>query len=381
MEKMLEGIKVIDLSRNLAAPFCTMILADLGAEVIKIEMPGKGDDARTYGPIIKGKSGYFMSINRGKKSITLNLKAEEDKNILGKLIAEADVMVDNFRPGVLDRLGITEEWVNSINPELIFTSVTGFGQTGPYRTKAAYDMVVQGYGGLMSITGEPDGGPARVGISIGDIAAGLYATIGILGSLYGRVKTRKGDRIDISMMDCQVAILENSIIRYVASGEVPGRIGNRHASISPFEAYPTKDGHIIICVGNPKNWEIFCKTLNADDMLNDERFKTNDDRCSHHDELFEMITGYFKHKTTKEWQEIFEAAGIPCGPINSVADVLEDEQVKERNMIVEVEYEDIGSVKAPGNPVKSKTYIVDSTKPAPDLGQHNEEILGSIQED
>lgn len=206
-KNMLEGIKVVDLSRNLAAPFCTMILADLGAEVIKVESP-KGDDARTYGPFINGKSGYFMSINRGKKSVTLDLKNPDDKAKLAELLKDADVMVDNFRPGVLDRMGITEEWVSSINPRVIFTSVTGFGQTGPYRTKAAYDMVVQGYGGIMSITGQPGGEPTRVGASIGDLAAGLYAAIGILADLYAREKTGLGDRLDLAMMDCQVALLD-----------------------------------------------------------------------------------------------------------------------------------------------------------------------------
>lgn len=375
---MLTGVKVIDLSRNLAAPFCTMMLADMGAEVIKVEAPGKGDDARGYGPIINGKSGYFISVNRGKKSIELNLKDAGDKAKLAKLLAEADVMVDNFRPGVLDRLGITEEWVKEINPTLIFASITGFGQTGPYRTRAAYDMVVQGYGGLMSITGDPGDTPKRVGISIGDLAAGLFATIGILGSLYGREKTGKGDRLDIAMLDCQIALLENSLVRYFATGKVPQPLGNRHASITPFEMFPTKDSNIIICAGNDKNWRDLCVALGRSELAEDERFITNDARTAAHNALREAILPTLVQKTTKQWMEIFEKAGVPCGPVNNIADVVEDEQVKSRNMIISIDYPGIGEIKSPGSPLKSKTYHIDPHIPAPDLGADNESILGNL---
>ena len=376
MEKMLEGVKVIDLSRNLAAPFCTMILADLGAEVIKVEAPETGDDARGYGPIIQGKSGYFISINRGKKSVTLNLKSESDKDKLEKLIREADVLVDNFRPGVLDRLGITQEWLDSINPKLIFTSITGFGHTGPYRTKAAYDLVVQGYGGLMSVTGEPGSKQTRVGVSIGDLAAGLYAAIGIIGSLYARTKSGQGDRLDIAMLDCQIALLENTLIRYIASGKVPEPVGNRHASITPFEMFPSKDGYIIICIGNEKNWRVLCNEINHPELIDQERFINNDNRTTNHEELYQVLCEILKDKNTAEWIRILDGAGIPCGPVNNVADIMENEQIKERKMIVSVNYPDIGEVKAPGCPIKSKNYLVDPTKPAPELGQDNEDILG-----
>jgi CoA:oxalate CoA-transferase len=378
MKKMLEGIKIIDLSRNLAAPFCTMILADLGAEVIKVEAPETGDDARGYGPIIKGKSGYFISINRGKKSITLNLKDESDKDKLAKLIEDADVMVDNFRPGVLDRLGITQEWVDSINPKLVFASITGFGHTGPYRTKAAYDLVVQGYGGLMSVTGEPGSKPTRVGVSIGDLAAGLYAAIGIIGALYAGTKTGMGDRLDIAMLDCQIALLENSLIRYVATGEVPGQVGNRHASITPFEMFPSKDGYIIICIGNEKNWKVLCSEIGHPELISQERFINNDNRTKNHDALYQVLCAILQEKTTTEWIHILESAGIPCGPVNNIADIMNNEQVRQREMIVSVNYPDIGEVKAPGCPIKSRNYLVDPTKPAPELGQDNEDILGKL---
>jgi len=375
-QKMLSGIKVIDLSRNLAAPFCTMLLSDLGAEVIKVEAPGKGDDARSYGPILNGKSGYFISVNRGKKSVELNLKDPADKEKLGKLLEDADVMIDNFRPGVLDRLGITQEWVNSINPKIIFASLTGFGQTGPYRTKAAYDMVVQGYGGLMSITGNPGSGPTRVGVSIGDLAAGLFMTIGIIADLYAREKTGNGDRLDVAMLDCQVALLENSIVRYFSTGKLPQPIGNRHASITPFEMFATKDSHIIICAGNSKNWQDLCNALNRPDWLADERFATNDSRTREHDALNAEITAELASRTTREWIDILEAAGVPCGPVNTVADIAVDEQVKARDMIVSIDYPELGEIRSPGCPIKSARYSTIPRTPAPDLGQHNQEIFG-----
>lgn len=375
--RMLEGVKVVDLSRNLAAPFCTMLLADLGAEVIKVEAPGKGDDARGYGPIINGKSGYFMSVNRGKKSVTLNLKDPEDKKKLAVLLKDADVMVDNFRPGVLDRLGITQEWLDGINPSLIFTSITGFGQTGPYRTKAAYDMVVQGYGGLMSITGDPGDTPKRVGISIGDLAAGLFATIGILSDLYAREKNGKGDRLDIAMLDCQVALLENSLARYFATGKVPGPLGNRHASITPFEMFPTKDTNIIICAGNDKNFRDLCNALGKPEWLEDPRFTTNNDRTKAHDALRELLVKALAEKTTAEWIAVLDKAGVPCGPVNNVADIAANEQVQERNMIVGIEYPEIGVIKAPGNPIKSGRYETTPCVPAPELGADNEAVFGA----
>lgn len=374
--KMLEGVRVIDLSRNLAAPFCTMTLADMGAEVIKVERPGTGDDARGYGPIIRGKSGYFISINRGKKSISLDLKDAGDKAVLGGLLKDADVMIDNFRPGVLDRLGITETWVRAINPALIFASVTGFGHTGPYRLKAAYDLVVQGYGGIMSVTGEPGGSPTRVGVSIGDLAAGLYAAIGIIGALYARARTNLGDRLDIAMFDCQIALLENSLMRYIASGEVPGPIGNRHSSITPFEMFPSKSGYLIICIGNEKNWRVLCQKLALETLVTDPRFCDNDSRTKHHDALFGIMSSVLKEKTTEEWIAILDSAGIPCGPVSDIADIMENEQVRARNMIVSIDYPDIGRVESPGNPIKSRSYDVDVTRPAPELGQDNRRIIG-----
>lgn len=375
--KMLEGIKVIDLSRNLAAPFATMILADLGAEVIKVEQPGTGDDARRWGPLLGNKSGYFLSINRGKKSVIINLKEPGAKEKLGELVRGADVMVDNFRPGVLDKWGITQEWVESINPRLIFASLTGFGHTGPYREKAAFDLVVQGYGGLMSVTGSSaDADPTRVGISIGDLAAGLYLAVGIVADLYAREHTNKGDRLDVAMLDCQVALLENIMIRYYATGEIPKPAGNRHASITPFGMYSSSDGHLIVCAGNEKQWGILCKVIGHPELEKNEKYITNDLRNENHDELYVILDAELRKKTTKEWIVILEEAGVPCGPVNNIKDVMENEQVLARDMVVTVDYPDIGPVKSPGNPIKTKSYEVDLNRLAPDLGQHNKEILG-----
>jgi len=377
-KKMLEGVRIVDLSRNLAAPFCTMLLADLGAEIIKVEAPGKGDDARSYGPIINGKSGYFISVNRGKKSVELNLKDPDQKEKLGKLIQDADVLLDNFRPGVLDRLGITKEWVYGLNPRIIFASLTGFGQTGPYRSKAAYDLVVQGYGGLMSITGNPGSGPTRVGISIGDLAAGLFMTIGILADLFARERTGTGDRLDVAMLDCQIALLENSLIRYFATGNIPQPIGNRHASITPFEMFPTQDSFIIICAGNTKNWIDLCHALEREDWLENRLFATNDSRTAAHDALYAEILGELQKRSTKEWIAVLEKAGVPCAPVNNIADICRNEQVLARDMIISIDYPEIGEVRSPGCPIKSDCYDTTPQMPAPELGQHNEEILGAL---
>ncbi|MBF0529147.1 MAG: CoA transferase [Deltaproteobacteria bacterium] len=376
---MLKGIKVIDLSRNLAAPFCTMILADMGAEVIKIEFPGVGDDARGFSPIIQGESGYFMSVNRNKKGMTLNLKDERGKKILLELLRNADVMVDNFRPGVLDRLGLSYEKMKVHNKGLICASLSGFGHTGPYREKSAYDLVVQGYGGIMSITGLEDSEPTRVGISLGDLAAGLYLAIGIEGALLARNRTGEGDFIDVAMLDCQVALLENAIIRYCATGQLPGPVGNRHPSITPFESYKSADGYIIVCAGNQGLWIDFCEVIDRRDLLADERFGSNDLRTQNHHHLKPIIEESTKIKKTSEWITILEKAGIPCGPINTISSVMEDEQVKSRNMIASFDHPQAGLVTMPGFPIKSAQYqMPQSFEPSPMLGQDTKEILHSL---
>lgn len=373
---LLSGIRVIDLTRNLAGPFCTMLLADLGAEVIKVEMPGTGDEARTFGPFINGESGYFISINRGKKGITLNLKDPRGKELLLKLVARGDVLVESFRPGVLERLGLSYERVSAVNPRIVYASVSGFGHTGPYREKGAYDLVVQGYGGIMSITGQPGGVPTRVGVSIGDLAAGLYLASGILAALVARGLTGRGDRIDVSMLDCQVALLENSIVRYGASGEIPGRIGNRHPSITPFEMFPTQDGYIIVCAGNQNLWENFCRVIGREDLLADPRFASNGLRTDNQAALAEILQGVMVKKSTAEWLELLDAAGVPCGPVNNVAQVLKDPQVRSREMVITIDHPRAGQVQVPGCPVKAREHPPVAAKPSPLLGEHNREVFG-----
>jgi CoA:oxalate CoA-transferase len=376
---MLKGIKVIDLSRNLAAPFCTMILGDMGAEVIKIELPGVGDEARGFSPIICGESGYFMSINRNKRGMTLNLKDERGRKILRELLVNADVVVDSFRPGVLDRLGFSYEKMKILNPRLICASISGFGHTGPYREKSAYDLVVQGYGGIMSVTGQENSGPTRVGISLGDLAAGLYLTIGIEGALLARNRTGEGDFIDVAMLDCQIALLENVIMRYCATGKVPGPVGNRHPSITPFESFKSKDGFIIVCAGNEKLWKDFCSVIGRRDLIKDVRFMNNDKRTENHHLLQPILEEVMKTKRTSEWLSVLETAGIPCGPINTVSRLIEDEQVRSREMIVSCSHPQAGIVKMPGCPIKSaKHKLPQSYEPSPSLGQHNREILHTL---
>lgn len=376
---MLAGIKVIDLSRNLAAPYCTMILGDLGADVVKVEVPETGDEARGLGPIVHGESGYFMSINRNKRSMTLNLKEPRGKEILERLLEDADILVDNFRPGTLDRLGFSYERLHERYPRLVCASLSGFGQTGPYRAKAAYDLVVQGYGGIMSITGQPEGEPTRVGVSLGDLAAGLYLAIGILGALMARSRTGRGDFIDVAMLDCQVALLENAIIRYFATGQIPQPIGNRHSSITPFESFRSKDGYIIVCAGNQRLWEDFCRIVGRPELIEDPRFATNSRRTENHHLLAPILEQILAVKTTAEWIAELDHAGIPCAPINNVRDIIEDEQLRAREMIVSLAHPRAGVFMMPGSPIKNaEGGMPEAYAPAPSLGEHTEEILRTL---
>ncbi len=368
---MLKGIKVVDLTRILAGPYCTMVLSDLGAEIIKVETP-KGDDSRQFGPFIKGKSGYFTSLNREKKSIVINLKTEEGKEILKKIVKEADILVENFKPGTMKKLGLGYEELKKINPKLIYTSISGFGHTGPYTEKPAYDIIVQAAGGIMSITGEEGGKPVRVGASIGDITSSLFTTTAITTALFNRQKTGKGQRIDISMLDCQVAILENAIIRHEATGKNPKPLGTRHPSIAPFQGYKTKDGWIIIATGNNKLWEKFCKIIKPE--LDKEEYNSNNKRVQKIKELNSELQPILKEKNTKEWIKILEKEKIPCGPINTMKDLMEHEQIKARNMLVK-----LGNIKIAGNPIKmTELKERENREKAPELGEHTEELLEKL---
>ncbi|MGI9951785.1 CoA transferase [Moorellaceae bacterium AZ2] len=377
MERALAGLKVIDLTRVLAGPFCTMILGDLGADVIKIEAP-EGDESRNYGPFVKGESAYFMSINRNKRSVVLNLKDPRGVAILKKLVQQADVLVENFRPGTAAKLGISYEDLQVLNPRLIYASCSGFGQTGPYRVRPAYDIIIQAMGGIMSITGQPGGEPTRVGASIGDITAALFTVIGILAALAERERSGKGQYIDISMLDCQVAILENAIARYSTGGEVPKPIGNRHPSITPFTTLKTRDGYVVIAVGNDNLWRKFCQAVKREDLIDDPRFKTNPLRTQNWDELYPILRSIFSEYTTAEALAVIEAAGVPCGPLQDISQVFHDPQIRHREMIVPVEHPVAGPVWMAGTPFKLSRTPGSIVRPAPMLGQHTYEVLQEV---
>lgn len=375
MAKPLEGVVVLDLSRVLAAPYTGMILADMGADVLKIERPGKGDDSRQYSPFKNGESVYYMSLNRGKRSMTLNMKTEEGKEILKELVKKADVLVENFRGGTMEKLGLGYDVLKEINPRLIYSACTGFGMTGPYKHDPAYDVIVQGMGGIMSITGMPGGEPTKCGVSIGDITAGIFSAVGVMIALYNREKTGKGQLVDVSMLDCQVAILENAIARYLDSGVSPKPIGNRHASITPFQALKTSDGWVIIAVGNDTLWQKFCDLIERPDLKADERFTTNPLRTQNVEVLSAELTKTFETKTMDEWLHILKEGGIPVGPINDVARVVRDPAIIEREMIVTTQHPVAGEVKMAGVPIKLSDTPGGVAGPAPVLGQHTREIL------
>ena len=377
------NLLVLDLTRVLAGPYCAMLLSELGARVIKIEPPA-GDDSRAIGPFVKtkdggDKSGYFMSVNRGKQSIALDLKSDADRKIFDALLARADVLIENFRGGTMEKLGYGYDALKDKYPRLVYAAVSGFGHTGPYAKRPAYDMVVQAMGGVMSLTGHPGGPPTRVGTSTGDLTAGLFATIGIATALYDREKTGRGQKVDVAMLDSQVAVLENAISRYVATGEVPGKLGSRHPSIAPFAAFATADGHIAIAAGNDEIWTRVCRVTGREELARDPRFLTNPLRVKHVEEMTaEMETALLRRKS-KEWLAALEAEGVPCGPINTVADVMEDPQVLSRNMIVETLDPDLGPIRMQGNPIKLSAHEDPKTRqPAPELDGDREAILKDL---
>jgi CoA:oxalate CoA-transferase len=370
----LSGVRVLDCTRVLAGPYATMILADLGADVIKVEEPTRGDEARGVGPFIGRASAYFISLNRGKKSLTLDLKEPRGRELFVELAAKADVLVENFRPGTMDKLGLSYDALRERNRRLIYSACSGFGQTGPMANMGAYDIVIQGMGGVMSITGVPEGEPVRVGVSIGDITAAFFTAIGILSALHARERTGEGQLVDVGMLDSQVAILENAIIRYTATREVPGPLGSRHPSIAPFEAFPAKDGYVIFAVGTA-HWDAFCRALGRTDLAGEERFATNALRAEHVDELREIIAAVTPEKTVAEWVAEMEAAQVPCGPINTTREVAAHPQVAARQMLVDVEHEGIGAVRMAGCPVKLSETPGEAQGPAPALGEHSEAVL------
>ncbi len=378
----LSGIVVLDLTRVLAGPYCTMILCDLGARVIKLERPPGGDDARRIGPFIAGESAYFASLNRGKESIALDLESEPDREIFEALLSRADVLVENFRPGVMERLGYGWDALHARHPRLIYAATSGFGQTGPYANRPAYDVVVQGMGGIMSLTGQPGDVPTRVGTSVGDLTAGLFTTIGVNAALYHRALTGEGQKIDVAMLDCQVAILENAIARYQATGEVPGPLGSRHPSITPFGAFATRDGFIVIAAGNDTLFGELCRCLGRPELVQRAEFSNNPARTAHEALLREEIEAALARRDGADWLAELERAGIPCGPINDVAAVLSDPQVQARNMVVRVEDATGEGLELAGNPIKLSAFPDPETRPAiPALDGARQALLAELEQD
>ncbi len=378
MASPLNGIKVLDLTRVLAGPYATMLLGDLGAEIIKIEQPGTGDESRNFGPFKNGFSLYFMSVNRGKRSVTLNLKTERGRAIFKQLLNQTDILVENFRPGTMEKLGLSYDTLKSEYPSLIYAACSGFGQTGPYAQQGAYDMIIQGMGGIISITGEPGGPPVRVGTSISDITAALFTTIGILSALHHRNQTGKGQFVDVAMLDSLVAVLENAVVRYFATGEAPKPLGARHPAITPFEAFASADGHVIIALGNDTLWAKFCEHVGRQALISDKRFRTNADRTENHDQLFPILSEIMSQRTTDDWIDALGRIGVPCGPINAMDKVVTHPQVQAREMITRVVHQITGEVEVPGVPIKLSETPGSVDAPAPSLGEHTTEVLTGL---
>ncbi len=378
MDKPLKGIRILDLGHVLAMPTCTMQLADLGAEVIKIERPGIGDDSRYFGPFKNKESAYFISINRNKKSITLDLKKDQGKKIFKDLVKISDVVTENHRPNTMQKLGLGYETLKAINPQIIYASICGFGHKTVYPGRPGYDVIAQATGGIMAITGQVDGPPTRVGSSIGDIFSGSFATIGILAALRVKEKTGLGQQVDIAMMDAVVSVLENAVVRYTVTGEIPQRTGSAHPSIAPFDVFEAQDGWFVIGVGNDMLWERFCKAINKTDLLNDSRFTTNPKRSENYEELKPIITEWSKEKTVEETLNILLNAGVPVGEVNTIDKIVDDPNIKLREMIVEVEHPLAGKVKITDNPIKLSLTPGKVEKASPLLGQHTEEILKEL---
>ena len=375
----LSGIVVVDLSRILAGPYCTLMMAELGARVIKVEPPKGGDDARAYGPYVNGRSTYFASVNRGKESIALDLKSDADRAIFEKLLAKADVIVENFRPGTMEKLGYGWDTLHKKYPQLIYASASGFGHTGPHSKDPAYDMVVQGMGGIMSITGNEGQPPARVGMSIGDVGAGLFTAIAVNAAIVHRLKTGEATKVDIAMFDCQLALLENAIMRYTVEKEIPGPLGARHPTITPFEAFATSDGSMIIAAGNDSLFIKMCEALGRSDMATDPAYKSNALRQKAQKKLKHEIESVLKTNTTDHWIAVVSKGGVPCGPINNVQQAIAHPQVAARNMLVEVPDGSGGTLKLAGNPLKMTAFEDPETRrAAPDLDGDRQAILAYV---
>lgn len=375
----LAGIRVLDLTRVLAGPFCTMMLADMGADVIKIEMPGEGDDTRAWGPpFINGESVYYLAANRNKRSVAINLKDPDGKEIVRRLAARSDIVVENFRPGTMESLGLGYDVLKAINPRIIYTAVSGFGRTGPRSREPGYDLLIQGMGGLMGITGEEGGPPVKVGVSIADIGAGMWAAFGTLAALWGRERTGQGQLVDVSLLDGQVAWLTFMAGIYFATGENPPKLGSAHPTIVPYQAFAgSDDRYFILACGNDNFWHRLSPLL-PPEVAADPRFATNPGRVEHRHELVEKLADWFRTQPVSYWLAEIQKVGVPCGPINLMSDVFSEPQVLARDMVVELEHPVAGHIRLPGIPVKLSATPGEVWGPPPTLGQHTDDVLAEL---
>lgn len=375
---LLDGVRVLDVTRVLAGPFATMILADLGADVIKLELPGHGDDSRGFGPFVAGDtSAYFLSVNRGKRSVTLDLRTERGRELALDLAATCDVLVENFRPGSMARFGLDYDAVSARHPAIVYASVSGFGQTGPYSHRPAYDVIVQAMSGLASITGLPGQPPVRVGASTSDLNAALYCVIGVLAALARARSTGVGQHIDVSMLDCQISLLENAIARFDVTGEAPQPLGSRHPTITPFQFFATVDGWVVVAAGNDRLFSALCQTVGCPDLPDDPRFVDNGTRTANHAALEQELAERFLTRPVAAWLQALEAAGVPCGPVNDIASVAGDEHVAARGLLQRQAF-DGGDVAVPGPPLKFSDSALRPVSPAPGLGEHTDNVLQDL---
>ena len=374
----LHGIRVLDLSRVLAGPYCTMVLGDLGADVIKVESP-EGDETRGWGPpFAAGESAYYLCVNRNKRSIVVDFKTGGGRATLYKLIERSDVLVENFRPGTLARFGLDLESASAINPALIYCSITGFGTTGPLRDKPGYDFMIQAMGGLMSITGEPDGEPIKVGVAVADLFSGQNAVIAILAALRARMLTGRGQHLDISLFDSQVGMLANVASNFLLSGNLPKRYGNAHANIVPYQSFQARDAWFVLAVGNDRQFEKLCGMIGRSDLAKVARYALNADRVTHRDELLAIFRPVFLTRTSGEWLSALDAAGIPCGPIHTLDQVFESQPVQARDLLIEMDHPTIGKLPLVGSPLKFSETPVEYRRPPPRLGEHTQEVLKEL---
>lgn len=379
-QPLLDGVRVVDLTRVLAGPYCSMLLGDLGADVIKVELPGRGDDTRQWGPpfTASGESAYFLAANRNKRSLTLNLKSARGLEILKQLIANSDVLIENFKAGTLEGWGLGYDQLQALRPGLIYCTITGYGTTGPYRDRPGYDFIVQAMGGLMSVTGPADGEPTRVGVAIADLASGIFACNALLAALFARERTGAGQQVDISLLDCQVALMSYVASNYLISGQPTKRFGNAHPNIVPYQAFKALDGHFAFAAGNDFQWQKFCREVDRTQWITDQRFATNPDRNRNRAELVEMLDELFSQRPVVEWIALCDRIGLPAGPINGMEAVFNDPQVLARDMLQQVDHPLDGTINLVGPPLKIPTSPPTIRRAPPTLGQHTDQVLAEL---